>query len=305
MRHLEYFVAVAEEHSFTRAAARLHVVQSAVSAGVQALESELGAQVLHRTSREVRLTDTGEIFLPRARETLASAQRAVDAVHEVHGGLRGVLCVGTMTSTGAVDLPAALGQFRSEHPLVTIRVSIRTGGSWELAHAVEAGELDIAVLSLDGRPPAGLIVSELYSSPMCVLVPADHRLANRVSVRLEELAHESFVDFPAGFGSRALVDRAFEKAGLKRKVSVEISDSGAATDYVRHHLGIAVVAEALAVDHQGIALRAIAGAEIRWRVFLALARDRPPSTATRAFEGMLKQLTHDRLASADELLQHR
>ena len=98
LRQLEYFVAVAEEQNFTRAAARLHVVQSAVSAAVKTLERELGASLLDRNSKRVRLTDAGAALLPRARIALDAARDARDAVAEVHGGLRGTLRIGTMTS---------------------------------------------------------------------------------------------------------------------------------------------------------------------------------------------------------------
>jgi DNA-binding transcriptional LysR family regulator len=293
LRHLEYFVAVAEEGSFTRAAARLHVVQSAVSAGVQALEHELGVRVLHRTSRQVRLTDTGEIFLVNARETLASAQRARDAVDELRGGLRGVLSVGTMTSTGAVDLPAVLGRFRQAHPRVTIRVTTRPGGSRELARALVSGELDVAILSISGSPPRDLIVRQLDSAPMRVLVPVTHPLAARGNVRLAELAEESFVDFPAGYGNRTVVDRMFEQAGITRHVSVEVSESGAVADYVRHHLGIALVADSFAHDSPDLAKLDIADTDLRWQVCVARARVRPASASVRAFETMVIQHAED------------
>src|SRR5262249_9884044 len=116
LRHLEYFVAVAEELSFTRASRRLHVVQSGVSSAIQGLERDLGAALFDRDRHKVTLTEAGRALLPEARATLAAAQAAADAVAEATAGLRGTLSIGTMTSTGPIDLPALLGRFHEQHP---------------------------------------------------------------------------------------------------------------------------------------------------------------------------------------------
>src|SRR4051812_26850994 len=136
LRHLEYFVAVAEERSFTRAAARLHVVQSGVSAAVKALERELDAALLERTSKRVALTDAGEALLPRARAALDAAQAARDAVGEVRGGLRGVLRIGTLASLSLIDVPALLGRFHRANPGVTIRLLVSPRGTAGLLDAL-------------------------------------------------------------------------------------------------------------------------------------------------------------------------
>src|SRR6201988_4792355 len=118
LRHLATFTAVAEEGSFTRAAERLHVVQSAVSAGVRTLERELGTQLFERSTHRVELTDSGRALLPEARATLAAAQAARDAVDEARGGLRGTIVLGTMQAQGmrAIDFDGVLAGFRAEHP---------------------------------------------------------------------------------------------------------------------------------------------------------------------------------------------
>ncbi len=116
LRHLEVFVAVAEELSFTRASNRLHLVQSGVSSAIKALERDLGAKLFDRDRHRVVLTDAGQVLLPEARATLAAAQAARDAVSEAQGGLRGTVTVGTMLSTGPLDLPGLLGRFHRAHP---------------------------------------------------------------------------------------------------------------------------------------------------------------------------------------------
>ncbi|MEV5989418.1 LysR substrate-binding domain-containing protein [Streptomyces sp. NPDC052051] len=118
---------------------------------------------------------------------------------------------------------------------------------------MQLGELDITILSISGTLPRGLVVTRLESMPMCVLVPGDHRLARRDAVQLSELADESFVDFPVGYGSRTVVDRAFEDIGIARQVALEVSDSDTAADCVREGLGIAVVASPRSAEADGIA----------------------------------------------------
>ena len=295
LRHLEYFVAVADEASFTRAAARLHIVQSAVSAGVAALERDLGARVFDRTSRTVTLNAAGAALLPPARETLAAAQRAVDSVGEVRGGVRGHLRIGTMTSTGILNLPELLAGFRRLHPLVTLSLTMRPGGSRELVQALTQGALDIAVLSGTSGSLREVHVVELIDEPMCALVPGGHPLARLTEVDLSAMAGLEFVDFPVGYGSRDVVDRAFDRANVTRAVTLEIGDSRTVADYVRHGLGVAIVARAIVGDVHGLACLDMSDAGLTWPLLVARARNRPTSAASRAFEALLLDFVATRL----------
>src|SRR6201996_7254365 len=121
LHQLEYFVAVAEELSFTRGARRAHVVQSAVSAAITRLERELNAPLFERTRRRVALTDAGSALLPEARAALAAVQSARDAVAAVRGGLRGSVTLGMMLSTGPLDMAAVLGRVSAAHPDVVVQ----------------------------------------------------------------------------------------------------------------------------------------------------------------------------------------
>src|SRR3954469_18820475 len=114
LRHLEHFVAVAEERSFTRAAGRLPLLQSALSVSIRALEGELGARLFERTTREVALTDAGRVLLPEARRTLEAAASARAAVLGAQAGLRGTLRLGMMQVIGLVDVGSLLARFHSE-----------------------------------------------------------------------------------------------------------------------------------------------------------------------------------------------
>jgi DNA-binding transcriptional LysR family regulator len=288
LRQLEYFVAVAEERSFTAAAVRLHVVQSAVSAGVKALERELASKLLDRTPRRVDLTDAGAALLPKAQATLDAARDARDVVAEVGGGLRGTVRVGTMTSVGLLDVPVVLGEFHRRHPGVLLRLTAAGSGSKGLVDALIERRLDLAFVSMPGRPPPQVRLTELARTPMVLVLPLDHPLAGRRRVSLTDLADLDFIDSPVGYGNRAVADRAFEAAGVRRRVSIEITDVATATTFVRNGLGIALLPRfAIGVDDEVVALP-VTGADLDWPMSLATPKDRAPSSATNALIELIR-----------------
>lgn len=295
LRHLEYFVAVAEELSFTRASRRLHVVQSGVSSAIQGLERELGTALFDRDRHRVTLTDAGRALLPEARATLAAAQAAADAVAEAAAGLRGTLSIGTMLSTGAVDVPALLGRFHEQHPGIMVRLRVVPGGSAELAREVVGGGLDLALLSLSGKPPPGLAVRQLAHEPLVLICAAGHQLATAEEITLESLANETFVDFPAGWGTRTIVDRAFATAGLERQVAFEVTEYGTAAGLVGNGLGIAFFPTSVASRVEGVVAVPVASAPLDWRILVATSSTRRTSAAARAF---LAELVRDALGAA-------
>lgn len=282
LRHLEYFVAVAEELSFTRASRRLHVVQSGVSSAIQGLERELGAALFERDRHRVTLTDAGQALLPEARATLAAAEAAADAVAETRAALRGTLTIGTMLSTAQVDLPALIARFHAEHPGVVVRTRILPGGSSDLAREVAAGGLDLAVLSVPGDPPAGLALRPLSEEPLVLVCHPGHRLAGTSAVPIGRLAAETFIDFPAGWGNRAVADRAFAAAGLDRQVSFEVGDLATAAGLVRNGLGVAFVPASAAAGFGGLPQCGVSP-RLVWPISVATPTARRPSAAARAF----------------------
>ncbi|MET7426618.1 LysR family transcriptional regulator [Dactylosporangium sp. NPDC005555] len=298
LRHLVYFVTVAEERNFSRAAMRLRVVQSGVSAAIRTLERELGTPLFDRSSQRVALTDAGVALLPAARATIDAAQAARDAVDEVRGGLRGTLRIGTLISVGFVDLPGLLGQFRAEHPGVDLRLRAAPTGSAGLARSVLDGELDVAFVSLAGRPPAGLSVRVLLADPIVAVLPAGHRLAHRDEVTLADLADEPFVDSPPGYGNRTEVDRGFAAAGLDRRVALEVADIATVAQYVRNGLGVALIPRFAVGDTHGLRVLPLTGARLRWTFGVATGSARRPSAAVRALLDLVDahrvQLTGER-----------
>ena len=173
LRQLEYFVAVAEEANFTRAAQRIHVAQPAVSAQIQRLERELGQPLLDRSRRTVRLTAAGEAALPYARAALAAVADIHVAVEELTQLVRGTVAIGTVTSH-SVDMPSLLADFHADHPEVEITLS--TDSSDTLIEMVRTGRLDAAIVSVGpGERPEGLDVEVVTDEAIAAAVSPDRR----------------------------------------------------------------------------------------------------------------------------------
>nr|WP_042194526.1 LysR family transcriptional regulator [Kibdelosporangium sp. MJ126-NF4]CEL21382.1 putative LysR-family transcriptional regulator [Kibdelosporangium sp. MJ126-NF4]CTQ96051.1 putative LysR-family transcriptional regulator [Kibdelosporangium sp. MJ126-NF4] len=279
-RQLEFFVAVAEELSFTRAAQRLYAVQSTVSAAVKALEAELGTTLFDRSTRRVTLSTAGLAFLPEAKAALEAVDRAMAAAQEASAGLRGSIRVGTMTNITVIDLPDLLGSFHRHYPLVDIHVTVSATGSTGMAADVRTGRLDLALLGLPESDLTGLTVRPLANWPYTVLLPSGHPLADHDRVALAELADESFVDTPSGFGNRVAIDRAYVSLGTPRRVGVEVADMFAVPGYIRAGLGIAVIPDPGMPIGPGV-VRLRLSDDMTWPMTMVTAAGKPPSRALR------------------------
>lgn len=239
LRHLQHFVAVAEDQHFTRAAERLMVSQSGLSSSIRALERELQAPLFVRTTRRVTLTEAGRALLGEAERVLAQVRAAHDAVAAVQGLLRGTLSLGTEQCVAGVHVAKLLTSFRRRHPDVEIR--LRQAGSGALAEEIAAGRLDLA-FAVRTRPDSDQLRSvPLTSEPMTVLCHPTHHLATAAVVTPEELGGEAFVDFHPDWGPRRITDAAFAAAGVQRTVTLEVSDVHSLLELVDGGLGIAVV----------------------------------------------------------------
>jgi DNA-binding transcriptional LysR family regulator len=284
LRQLATFVAVAEEGSFTRASDRLHVVQSAVSAGVRNLERELGAPLFDRSTHKVQLTDAGRALLPEARATLAAETAARDAVDAVRGGVRGTVLLGTMQAQGmrAIDVPGLLAEFRKHHPLVDVHIRHAAGGSSEMAAQVREGRLDLAFVSLPTHDLAGVELTPLAREPIMVVAPATHPLAKRKTVALAALAGEPLVEFPEGWGIRMATNRAFQAAGVTRTIIYELNDTASLIDFVRHGLALSMLPASLVDDREGLRLIPIRGPAPEFLTAIAAPANRRLTAAARA-----------------------
>ncbi len=293
IRQLAVFLAVAEERNFTRASTRLRTTQSAVSATIRALEVELGAELFDRSARQIEVTDAGLALLPKARAVIDSAAEARDAVDLVKGAVTGTVSVGFMTSVTLVDIPGLLGEFARTYPAVRVQLRASERGAGGLAALLSSGELDVAFLASSADPAPDLRAMELASSPLLLAVTDDHPWASRESIELTELAGQTFIDLPVGFGTRSIIDRAFADAGLERDVRFETVDIAAAAALVVNGLGVAFLPEFVVAAEPRLHALTVPGDTLRLTVSVAISRTRRHSRAAR----MLWELATSRVAS--------
>jgi DNA-binding transcriptional LysR family regulator len=286
LRQLEYFVAVAEERNFTRAAERVHVAQPAVSAQIARLERELGQRLLDRSRRETRLTAAGDAVLPHARAALAAIANARLAIDELAQLVRGTVTLGTVTSHN-VDIPTLLADFHRAHPSVEITLS--TDNSDALIDDVQSGALDAAIVSVgSGEVPSGLAFEVVTDEAIDAAVCLDDPWAGRTSIRLAQLAERQLIALPRGAGIRAQLERACATAGLTPRVAFEASTPVALAELAARGLGVAILPQSVSRSHPGLAAIAVTP-ELRGRLVFAWRSSGPMSPAARVLVDMARR----------------
>jgi DNA-binding transcriptional LysR family regulator len=255
LRHLTYFVAVAETSNFTKAAARCFVAQSALSQQVARLETEVGSPLFSRTSRSVRLTEAGELLLPLARRILADVDNAQSELDALGGLRRGRLRLGLIQSTAKpIDQIAVLGDFHEKFPAIDILVTNEPSSA--MVAAVGAGTLDVAIVGFgpDDLPPS-LSHRTLHVDPLVAVVSRRHPLAGRATVGVAALVgSRPFIHFIAGSGLRHHVDAAFARAGVSVSHSFELGQGSDVIRLAALDIGVAIV-PASAVTEAGSVLQ--------------------------------------------------
>jgi DNA-binding transcriptional LysR family regulator len=275
LRQLGHFVAVVEEQTFTRAAARSHLSQSALSASIRALERELDAALFLRTTRRVELTEAGRALLPNARRTLAAAQDAGSSVHATKGFLGGTLSVGqTRLVANQAEL---LARYHERHPTVSLKYT--TGLSGLLIREVRLGRMDAAFVSLPARTPLELEARQLSTIPTVLVCRPDHPLAGLESVDVDMLKHETFVAVPQTIAD-GTVNRVIRPSGNGNSAPLEVSDVFSTLEFVAHGLGVALLSRELAESRPPLVAVPLSDPTMMWTVGVvtAVAHRRTPAT---------------------------
>ncbi|MEV0315311.1 LysR family transcriptional regulator [Nonomuraea fuscirosea] len=282
LRQLEYFVAVAEEAGFTKAAARLHVAQPGVSAQIRQLERELGEPLFDRSARAVRLTAVGEAVLPYARAALAAVSGMRLVTDELTGLLRGRVVMGGVSTPSVLDLPGMLASFHDRFPAVEIALVENDPDS--LLDGITTGRLDLGLLGLGAPLPPGVAVQVVVDQKLVAVVHPDHELAGAGSVTVAELAGRRLVSLPVGTGLRAALEDACARAGFAPQVAYEASEPYVLGQLAARGLGLAVLPES-AVAGAASQLRVLEVAEpaLRGRMGVVWRAEGPMSPAARAF----------------------
>src|SRR5690348_9859718 len=247
LSQLRYLVALAEERHFTRAAAREHIAQPALSQQIRRLEDELGLSLVERTTRRVEMTEAGELLVVRARRVLAELEAAHTEMQALRGVEVGHVTVGALHTMGLVDLSLVLAIFHRRHPRVEL--TVREQSSEELAEMLRADELDLAFLSVTERIESHeLGRRQLISEELLVILPPDHRLAQRRRIRMAELAEEEFISYREGARLRELLLAAGQHAGFEPQIKLESNESRRIRRLVGRGMGVAILPRSDAED---------------------------------------------------------
>lgn len=298
LRQLQHFMAVAEEEHFTRAAQRVNIVQSALSTSIRLLEAELEAKLFVRSTRQVRLTVAGRVFLEKVRAALDAVREAREAVAALRGLKRGTLSIGTVQSLPAfLDLPSLIERFHVAYPDIDVRLC--QGSASSLLAKIKSGRLDLAFLPLC-EPPGEIATALIACEALVVACAPDHPLAGRRDLPLDALKNEPFVDFEPDWGTRKLADSGFRAAGVERHIAFEVNDLDTLVELVGRGLGIALLPEAIAEARQlELAMAHLAEPEICWELVVAFIAGAgedisPVDDAPKAFLRLLDRAAHKR-----------
>jgi len=292
LRHLRYFIAVAEELHFGRAALALGISQPPLSQQIQALEQELGARLFERTNRRVELSEAGRLFLDEARLVLAQVDKAADVARRAQLGQLGALKIGfTSSAPFNFSIPQAIFAFRQAFPAV--HLALKEMSSKVVAEAVEDDSVQVGIM----RPlplPESLVAVELFREPLVAIIRADHPLAvgSEEGLQLSALAAEPFVFFPRSYGSglyAQLLSLARE-AGFSPLIAQEAGEAMTIVGLVAAGLGVTVLPasyQRMRID--GVVYRTLLDPGANTAVWLVQRRDQHSPMAKAFIELLTRQ----------------
>ncbi|MFW0792253.1 LysR family transcriptional regulator [Gordonia sp. CPCC 205515] len=278
LRQLDYFLACCEHGTFTAAARSLHVVQSAVSTAVAKLEKELGERLFDRTSTVLVLTDAGRAVIEPARAAQRARADVFDAISGVRGDIRGEVSVGALVNVVSIDLAGAFAAVHRRHPGITIAMRQNPRGSAGNIVGVRSGTLDLAFLGAYPTTIPGITVHLLASEPLVLVCAPDHRFAETGTFATADLADERVIDYPPGWGTRAVVDREIPH----RRTVIEVADQVFGMSLAANGFGVTLVPVGVARTQSDGAIIPCSDKRLTWDISIAHSSERTPSNAARA-----------------------
>jgi DNA-binding transcriptional LysR family regulator len=274
LRHIRYFLAVADERNFTRAAAKLGIGQPPLSQQIRDLENEIGAMLFHRVPHGAELTEAGIAFLPEASAALASAEKAKLAAQRATRGETGRLALGfTASSAFNTAVSGTIRRFRGQWPEVGLSLT-EMNSNW-LMEKLMREEIDVAFIRPGLEDPKNVRLKRLADEPMLIALPAHHPLARHSKVPLSALAGEPFILFPRTVGLSLYDDivRGCRDAGFELVVTQEAPQIPSVVNLVAADLGVSIVPASIAhLALDGVAYRPIEGPPLVARLGLAMLK---------------------------------
>lgn len=293
LRHLRYFVAVAEDLHFTRAAHRLNIAQPPLSEQIRNLEGELGVQLLARTKRSVRLTDAGRLFLEEARRTLTQVEHAVRLAQRAAVGEIGALSIGFVPSADLSVLPKVIPAFAKRFPNVHLDLYNMTGASQ--VDALRDGRIQLGIL-LQPVDEDAFVVETILREPFVIVLPAKHRLAAHRRVALRSLAHENYIFFPRRIAPKTydMLVSFCRAAGVTLRVTQESDHVQTTLGLVAAGLGVSLIpASVRHIQRKGVTYRHLRP-PVPWIEMCVAYRRDTQSQAVRNFATVVHEMAQRR-----------
>lgn len=274
LRHLRYFLVVAEELHFGKAAERLLIAQPPLSRQIQDLEAELGVKLFSRINKRVTLTSAGEIFRQHVLRTMESVDIAIQATQQADRGEDGILRVGFLGSASFSFLPKSIRSFRKQFPRVEI--ALHEMRSSEQIDALVKGTLDVGIVRVSESKQTQIEFQVVLREPFVVALPTRHPLARRGKISISNLASEGFVHYPRdrGPGLFQQVNEICQQAGFKPTVVQHASNISTIVSFVAAGLGVAILPESISkMPWSGVIYRPLQGATIESVIAIAFRKD--------------------------------
>lgn len=289
-RHIQYFLAVAEHLSFTKAATALHVSQPALSQQVRQLEESLGAPLFDRSGRTTRLTDAGHVYLLYARRADQELREAKRAIHDVSDLSRGSLRVAVTPTFTTYLVGPLIEAFHARHPGIT--VNLKELAQERIEELLMAGELD-AGIAFDEINTADLEAVPLLNETLALVVNCRHRLAKQQSITSQGLNAESLVLLSTEFATREQINRYCRKYEIHPKVQMEANALGAVIEIVRRTNLATLVPAKIALAHDDLVAITLEPERLQRRAVLIRRKEAFLSAAARAFIELAKEVSSD------------
>jgi LysR family cyn operon transcriptional activator len=289
-RHIQYFLAVAEHHSFTKAAAALHVSQPALSQQVKQLEEILGAQLFDRSGRTTQLTDAGNAYLLYARRAYQELRAAQSAIHDVSDLTRGSLRVAVTPTFTTYLVGPLIEAFHSRYPKITF--NLKEISQERIEELLLAGELDVGI-AFDEINTPDIDAIPLLSETLALVVSRKHRLAEERSIGLQVLSAESLVLLSTDFATREQIDRYCRKHAIRPQVQMEVNAIGAVIEIVRRTNLSTLLPAKIALAHDDLVAINLEPERLQRTAVLMRRRDAFQSAAAQAFIELAKEVSSE------------
>lgn len=286
LRHINYFLAVAEHRGFTRAADALHVSQPALSQQIRQLEESLGAQLFDRSGRQIRLTDAGEVYQRYAREALQALRAGGRAIHDVEDLRCGSLTLGVTPTFTAYLTGPLLAAFYARYPGITVQ--LREMSQESIESLLERDELDIGI-AFAGEHAAEIDAQPLLTETLALVVAERHPLAGLAQIDLPHLEAEKFVLLSGEFATREQIDRYSRRSGLRLQVVMEVNAISSVLELVRRTPLVTLLPAAIAEQQAGIAAIALSPPLLERTAVLLRRKGVWQTAAARAFSALLME----------------